>query len=463
MHIPGVKAVNDFAVNNLGFNDSFSMPGAEQQYDLAGKVGQFYKDRYGDWDAIKNTMATDPVGFLGDASMLASGGGAAAVRLPIAGAQATGRVLSTAGRLMDPVRMAGKGAKLTGQGAGYVATYPLSLTSGTAPEAIQAAAKTGYAGGEAGDAFRKSMRGHEAPETVVREAHQAMGNMAENRRRQYLQDMQETTASQAQVDTAPIRQTLEDLRKSLQVDLPPAPPIANQPASNVAAFAPLEKGTPQEFAKLKEMEKLLETWEAHPQGTTPLGLDALKQRLGRLQPSFTDPNAANERRLVTAAGNAVKDAITAKVPSYGEAMGNYEKAMDLKTDLEKSLTGGPNTSTDTIINKLRSTLTNERRAGLAKTLEEHGAPHLTNRVAGQNLRSVMPKGGLGKIVAALTGTGAYFNPTLAPALLAASPRALGEIAHALGRGTRFAERHGNTQAAILAALLGRNQQEQPQW
>lgn len=434
----------------------------DRQEQVSGVMGEALKNRYGSLDNIRNTAITDPVGFLGDASMVATGGGSAVARLPVAGAQTMGRMAATAGTLIDPVMMAGKGLKTAGKGVGIAASYPLGLTSGAAPEAIQTAAKAGFEGGDAASAFRGNMRGSEAPENVIADAQGALGNMAEKRRADYLANMAETNASQAQVDTAPIRQTLADLNQSLRVALPNVPVGNGQPLSNSAAFPALEKGTPAEFAKLAEMEKLLSTWEAHPQGTTPIAMDALKQRVQRMQPSFTDPNAANERRLVTAMGDAIKSGITEQVPSYGKAMDEYASAMDLKTDIEKSLGVGPTYSPDTAISKLQSTLTNQRRAKLAEALQENGASHLKSRIAGQQLNSIMPKGGMGKLVAALTGSASFWNPALAPALVASSPRAIGEIAHALGRGTRRIQQHGNSKAAILAAMLGRQPQEQSQ-
>lgn len=69
--------------------------------DLAKTIGGAYAQRYGDEQALKNTVATDPMGFLADASVLLGGVGAAATR---AGATGTGRVLSTTSRRIDPLR-----------------------------------------------------------------------------------------------------------------------------------------------------------------------------------------------------------------------------------------------------------------------------------------------------------------------------------------------------------------------
>jgi hypothetical protein len=52
---------------------------AQRAMRTAQQFGGQMKDRYGTYDAIKNTLATDPVGFVADMSTLLSGG-AGAVR-----------------------------------------------------------------------------------------------------------------------------------------------------------------------------------------------------------------------------------------------------------------------------------------------------------------------------------------------------------------------------------------------
>lgn len=71
---------------------------AQEFIDKANAVGGVYRDRYGSVEALKNTIATDPVGFAADVSTLS---GAAAVTAP----GRTGQVLSTVSRVTDPTRI----------------------------------------------------------------------------------------------------------------------------------------------------------------------------------------------------------------------------------------------------------------------------------------------------------------------------------------------------------------------
>ena len=71
---------------------------AQEFIQKANAAGGFYRDRYGSVDALKNTIATDPVGFAADFSTLA---GVGAVTTP----GKTSQVLSTVSRVTDPMRV----------------------------------------------------------------------------------------------------------------------------------------------------------------------------------------------------------------------------------------------------------------------------------------------------------------------------------------------------------------------
>lgn len=93
---------------------------AKRAVEVANAAGGLYKERYGSVDAIKNTLATDPVGAASDLSMLFSGGASATARI----APATSKVLSTAATYTNPLApvtaAAGYGLALGAKGAGNV-------------------------------------------------------------------------------------------------------------------------------------------------------------------------------------------------------------------------------------------------------------------------------------------------------------------------------------------------------
>lgn len=113
---------------------------AQEFIAKANAVGGMYRDRYGSVDALKNTIATDPVGFLGDVSTL-SGATAAAAPGRI------GAVASKVSAMTDPLRLAtvpiATGGSLAARGLetalrGGKTNVLLESAEGRAPEIINA-------------------------------------------------------------------------------------------------------------------------------------------------------------------------------------------------------------------------------------------------------------------------------------------------------------------------------------
>jgi len=135
------KGVVDF-VNQFDKN-----PEARQRaITAADAVGGMYKERYGSEESLKNTMATDPVGFAADLSTLLSGGAMAAGKLGMA---KTAGGLSTAADVTNPMRaitpvvaapfkVAGKGIKYAEQVLNPKANALLQAAEGKGPEIINA-------------------------------------------------------------------------------------------------------------------------------------------------------------------------------------------------------------------------------------------------------------------------------------------------------------------------------------
>jgi hypothetical protein len=113
---------------------------AQEFIQKANAVGGEYRNRYGSVDALKNTIATDPVGFAADVSTL-TGVGAAATPGKVS------RTLSTVSRVTDPTRVITAPAAFVGRGAinaleraatGGKANVLLEAAEGRAPEIINA-------------------------------------------------------------------------------------------------------------------------------------------------------------------------------------------------------------------------------------------------------------------------------------------------------------------------------------
>jgi hypothetical protein len=93
---------------------------AKRAVDTANAVGGMYKDRYGSVEALKNTLATDPVGAVSDLSTLFTGGASATARV----APTVSKVMGMAGKYTNPLlpitTAANYGLALGAKGAGNV-------------------------------------------------------------------------------------------------------------------------------------------------------------------------------------------------------------------------------------------------------------------------------------------------------------------------------------------------------
>lgn len=107
------------AISNLGLGvialaipDAYQEQSLDKPQEAAMAVGQYVKDRFGGLEAAKETMRTDPVGFIADISAILLGGGYLATR---AGSR-VGPALTQAGVATDPLIVAGNAAVDAGKG-----------------------------------------------------------------------------------------------------------------------------------------------------------------------------------------------------------------------------------------------------------------------------------------------------------------------------------------------------------
>lgn len=353
---------------------------------FADAVGKMLVDRYGSGEAIKKTLATDPVGVAADIATVLSGGRLIGARAPgIVGqvARAAGEV----GRAVDPLSVAGKAVK----GAGYVGSELLGVTTGAGGEAIRTAARAGAEGGEAGRAFRESATGALPVEGVVEDARKAVSNLRVERGDIYRREMAKVGADKDVLDFDKIDAALANVgkvKKYKGVDLSPS-------TADVRG----------RIAEVVDKWRGLDPKEFH----TAEGLDALKQTIGDIRDGtkFGTP----ERVIADQVYKAVRQTIVDQVPAYGKIMKGYEEATKQIKEIEKTLSLNPNASVDTALRKITSALRDDvntnygRRKELVAFLARAGAPHLLQKIAGQSLKAMMPRG-LARLAVSGEGAGA---------------------------------------------------------
>lgn len=162
------------------------IPGEQANEQQAKAVGQYFANRYGGMENLKRTIATDPVGFLGDASILITGGAALASK--VAPLKQVAEKAKKAGQAIDPLAIASKPVSATLESG-------LGLTTGVGREAVQEAYRAGVAGGKPAKEFTTAMRQKDSLKGIVDEAKRGVTEMAGKRKAEYLKSMEGIKAS----------------------------------------------------------------------------------------------------------------------------------------------------------------------------------------------------------------------------------------------------------------------------
>jgi len=412
--------------------------------EMANRVGQFYKDRYGSTDAAMQTFAKDPAGFLADVSTVLFGAGAA-----LRAAPATARIgerVTKAAAVVDPLTAATKGVKAAGGATAGV----LGFTTGTGTRAVKEAAKAGYRGGEAGEAFVSQMRptGASAVTDVVEAVKPAIASLKKDRSAAYRSGMANIAKDKTILNFDDIDKAVGDVRQT-----------------GIYKGQVIDESAAEAWQKINDKIsnwKSLDPAEFH----TPEGLDALKKSLKDVKESY--PFGSPARLAADKAYNAVRAEVTKQAPEYSRVMKDYETASDLLEEMEKTLSLNPKASVDTQVRKLQSILRNNantnygRRVELGEILAQQGAPNLFPALAGQAMSSWSPRG----LSGALSGAGALYNvvpnimsgltPTGVLQMASTSPRLVGETAYAMGRAAGTPQRLASLLAKHGAELINKS-------
>lgn len=376
----------------------------------ANAVGDFFAQRYGGLDNLKKTMSEDPIGFLGDAATVLTGGELAVGRVPGVIGQ-TARAAGTVGGAIDPltnaVRAAGVGGKL--------AAKSLGLTTGVGGEAIEQAFKAGQGGKTA---FLEQMRGEGDASNLVDMALKHVEDLRDARRADYLANTTELRAGggAARLSMAPVDRVFND-------------------AESVFKQGNFVKNKAAE-AVHNEIKTVIDEWKTANPNPTPMDYDALKQRIGNIDAA--NPAAEAVRTQVY---NSIQKQLSIHVPEYAKAMKGYEDASNNLTQLRKTFSLGKNASTDTASRKILSILRDNvntnfgQRRALGQQIADAN-PDFLPAIAGQTMRSVEPRG-LSRVVAGEGLLHLIGNPAGIPGALgylaASSPRLVGESAYKAGQ------------------------------
>lgn len=425
-----------------------AMPGEQGNEEVARQVGQFFLDRYGSKENIVKTITEDPVGFLGDIALVASGTGV--------GIRATGTATKAAdfatkvGRYTDPTLLGAKtikgAADVTGKG---LSTLSGTIT-GTGPTPLRVAAQGGKGKEIQQKTFDDALTGKISEADILREAQEGLqslksekGEIFERKETDFLPKMERTKVNPE------VRSRMENLIDVYRME-------------NVVA-----KGAPRDQI-LKRMERLIK--DKDRKIDTVADLDVLRQELNQLKAPLDNADAMQAYSSIR---KQVADTTTELAPQgYKQFLDDYSDAAAAVEDVVKELSvGRARGSRQTAVNKLLSTLSKEKSiaADVLRTMPNYDK--LLSMLSGYVLSAPLPTGLSRSLTTALlpgaglTASGAALaTGNIIPGLIglaAVSPRLAGGTAYRGGQLRRgIASVTPNKNVAGLLRQVGAQQDEQ---
>jgi len=388
----------------------------------ADALGQFFADRYGSVEGLKKTLASDPVGVLGDVSMVLSGGSAIGARAPgVVGTAA--RTAGAVANTIDPLAATGRAISRSGN----LLSDVIGTTTGVGARPFREAFDAGRNGNQV---FAQNMRREVPVGDVVDMAENAVGQLSRERSAAYNADMAATRASQNTVDINPVRAAIQQAHGDTH--------FSGVPIDEHAADV------------LGRLNTVVDNFANIPGAHTPDRFDAMKRAVGEIRQRTQQGTL--ERRVADQVYNSIRNEITAQVPEYAAAMRNYSDASDLLQEMRSTMSVNDRAMPDTTLRKLQSTMRNNVNTNYGareRLLDELATrePNLPAALAGQALNAWAPRGlarAAGPIEAGLAI--AHMNPMLAAGLPLSSPRIMGEASYGAGRAV------GGVQNAMARAL-----------
>ena len=410
-----------------------AIPGEQADEKTVKAVGDYFVKRYGSLDGFKNAVANDPVGVIGDVSIVLTGPAQLTSKLPGLAGNISQKVANV-GSAIDPLNIAaqaGKGVK-TGLTEGVPAV--VGMTTGAGKEAIQTAYDAGRAGGEVDQRFVDNMRGLETPGAVVDDAAAALRTLRDQRNNNFVTSKQALELEKQKIDFSTLSNEVEDWARGFDFEFDQGSPGYQVERGAVSELSKAGQ------AKLQEVQRLINDWAQSPALHNAKGLDILKRRIDNEYPTGINPG--DSAVVVAQARDMIKRKILEEVPGYAAVMKPYEEAVRLEREMQRALSLNNAASADTALRKLQSVMRNNVNANfgsrlrLVEKLEEAGDYFLLPRIAGQSLSSITPRG-LQAVTAGgagITGLSGMANPATLAALPAFSPRIMGELSRQVGRG-----------------------------
>jgi len=423
--IDTTRSLVDVAVGGI----SKLIPGEQPQEESFDAVVDFFKQRFGGVENIKQTIQNDPVGFLGDLSLALTGTGAA-----IRGAGAVGKVskISQAGKAVQRVGLAAEPITLAGKAVSKATKFPRAAAGGLVRESL--GVTTGTGGEVIKQAFRnptkeftQALRGRVSTDDVLTVAREGLQTLKDQRAATYTKQLAKVkNATEAITTQAELTSFIDTQLTKFNI----------KRSGDGLDFSKSAIADTGEQTRIGEVIQAATTWDDF----TPTGLDILKQRLDDFYTT-----SGKGRSLTNAIRGHVAGTLRTKVSGYAAMTKEYAESSTLIKEIERTLSLKQGASVDTTIKKLMSAIkgNNEFRLDLVNKLDEITKRDITSQLAGTALSPGVPSGLIGRGLFAGSLTGATglagltsINPVLLFGIAFASPRVVGELLRVLGMGQK---------------------------
>lgn len=372
-------------------------------------IGRFYADRYGSVEGFKTALANDPVGVLADASSVLTLGGGAAARVPGAIGQ-VGKVATSAGNVIDPLMMAGKGVKGVTKATTATLSLPEWWTTGASLSSLNTAAKAGL---ENNKTFISHLTGAVKPEDTVRRIEAVHSKIADDARQAISKRLGDI--EQVPMSYTPVYQAIQDALPRVALN----------------GTITDKKG----YAALNEVFDVVNQFNKNPQIPATVGnLQELKKSVRRIGQDF--PVGTEQWSVVNSVEKAIRNEIAALPNGVGQkyldAMKGWEQRTKELNEIRQNFLQGKSDAT-----KLRKVLGVKDDTFKRNLLEELAKydPEIPYAVAGMELSPVFPSGLRGQIAGIVSGSGAFMAgvPQAIGGMLVHSPRAMGAAQYGIGQ------------------------------
>ena len=408
---------------------------------LVNALGNHYKDTYGgllsgDTSGLKKELVNDPMSPLMDVATVLSGGELAAAKAP----GMLGKIGELSGKLgsaIDPVQNALRVAKV----AAKPITYPIKKivpllqagATGVPKNMLDMAGEAATTKNPAyRDAFHSTMTGSMTPEQTNDIIRNSLDDINRQNSADYVAGKQALTASGKlqPLDWKNVTDALDSARKATRTTDPSTGEFMIKDAAGDKMLDTLEeeiRGTPPTMTSPGTLGYM-----NAPAGSpfhTLQGFDDLKQKIGNLlyDRNLSPKTKANIGQLYGAA----KKSITDVYPDYEKLMEASQQNILQMKDLMSQAGKDTIPATKQFAKVMLSTRKGDDTLLSALAKQDGRIPYL---LAGHTMHDWLPNR-LRTAIAAnpLTLFALFHNPTLIPALLAGSPKAMGKLNYNVAR------------------------------